>query len=292
MLCATHPTPGVYTTLEATGLTAPGVSVREVYEQAFETCRQETVKRDWWYRVRLMELWKAADPELTRISIIPEFRIGNSIADILAVGPNGDITAIEIKSGHDTLERLANQLNDYTRMAPRTMIITSPAMATSVLAATGMNTGVAILDGADGDDGDDGQLVILRAPQRDTSQLEPRLIADMLRRGEAEQALTWAHQRVPHGPNTRIRTLLANSFERGLTAKQASYAAGTALYTMRSSARLNPFLNTLPDCLIPAALDQQPSPTQQQRMNERLNMDSTAFIQWGQHDHAWSEPER
>src|SRR5690606_31200340 len=64
--------------------------------------------------------------------LLPEFRVGRSIVDFLAV--TDSLHAVEIKSDLDNTSRLDSQLHDYSKIAPLVSVMASKRVVERVLA--------------------------------------------------------------------------------------------------------------------------------------------------------------
>ena len=128
--------------------------------------------------------------------LLPEFRIGRSIVDFLAV--TDSLHAVEIKSDLDNTSRLDSQLHDYRKIAPRVSVIASERVVDRVLAAPKFQTvGLHWLDV-------NGRVETVRDAQYSPEFLNSEVLMRSLRRAEYLRVLSALGSAVPDLPNTRV----------------------------------------------------------------------------------------
>ena len=81
----------------------------------------------------------------TNVAFFDEFKIENSIADLVCF--NGNITIYEIKTDLDSLDKLEKQIEDYKNIADKIFIVTSPKFLKKIISNNiYKEVGVVILD--------------------------------------------------------------------------------------------------------------------------------------------------
>ena len=144
------------------------------------------------YRVAVLdELLKTR-----RVRVLPEFRIRTSQVDFIVI--QDDLHAVEVKSEHDTLDRLETQIADYRLVAPRITVVAPQRLASRLLSkptlsAVGVST--LLLDGS---------VEHWRVAEPDPRHLSSAIMLSSLRRREYVAALESLGYEVPRLPNTQV----------------------------------------------------------------------------------------
>ncbi len=128
--------------------------------------------------------------------LLPEFRVGRSIVDFLAV--TDALHAVEIKSDLDNTSRLDSQLHDYRKIAPLVSVMASKRVVERVLAIPEFQTiGLHWLDV-------DGRVETVRDARFSRESLDSDVLMRSLRRAEYLRVLSALGVTVPDLPNTRV----------------------------------------------------------------------------------------
>ncbi len=128
--------------------------------------------------------------------LLPEFRIGHSIVDFLAV--TDSLHAVEIKSDLDNISRLDSQLHDYRKIAPLVSVMASERVVNRVLATPKFQTvGLHWLDA-------NGRVETVRDARYSPEFLNSEVLMRSLRRTEYLRVLSALDSAVPELPNTRV----------------------------------------------------------------------------------------
>jgi len=128
--------------------------------------------------------------------LLPEFRVGRSIVDFLAV--TDALHAVEIKSDLDNTSRLDSQLHDYRKIAPLVSVMASKRVVERVLAIPEFQTiGLHWLDA-------DGRVETVRDARFSRESLDSDVLMRSLRRAEYLRVLSALGVTVPDLPNTRV----------------------------------------------------------------------------------------
>ncbi|MFH7323006.1 sce7726 family protein [Aeromicrobium sp. JJY06] len=173
------------------GMTAGVTSMRSLVWRCDRYLRQH-YRSDHVYRTAVLR-----DVSGQGSVVLPEFRAGESLADMLCVS---DVAhAIEIKSELDGIGRLRKQLDDYRLIAPRVTVVGSRRLIDRIsddpeLRMVGLAT---LTDPGDG-------LVHLRVARDDPTRLDPVTMFRSLRRAEYLSALSNIGVTIPALPNTAV----------------------------------------------------------------------------------------
>ena len=100
--------------------------IQYVYAELTRKYRNEYVYKNTFINSLLIEKFGVKDTV-----VINEFRVGNSIADLVMF--NGTSKAFEIKTELDSIKRLNNQLADYTKIFKECYIITHESLGEKYL---------------------------------------------------------------------------------------------------------------------------------------------------------------
>lgn len=139
-------------------------------------------------------------------SILTEFRVGTSKADIVIV--NGSSHIYEIKTELDNLERLNAQLSNYLSFAEYVTVACNEKHVDALLRATPPEVGIMMLT----------KRITFRAIRKPvsglkTDRLDKSLIFDCLRREEYTSLLLEAFGSLPHYPNTKVHDAYKDIFK-------------------------------------------------------------------------------
>lgn len=170
------------------------------YAQLFEHCHAQL-----WAHHRCEYVYKNAIANkilLGRHSVrttrfLSEFRVDECKADVVLI--NGTSTCYEIKTELDGLDRLARQVQSYTRVFDRTYVVTFEACADRIERAVPNKIGILVLT-------DEYAIRTRREAASNRSEVVPASIFNSLRRDEYLAILRDALGVVPDVPNTRIYT--------------------------------------------------------------------------------------
>lgn len=89
-------------------------TVGDAFNSAFAILKEVGLRDEYIYRSAITKKILLGKHSLRTASMLNEFRVGNSKADLVIL--NGTATVYEIKSERDSLARLVNQIKDYKRV--------------------------------------------------------------------------------------------------------------------------------------------------------------------------------
>ncbi len=177
--------------------------ISELFESAFSMLARKDFRYEYAYRAAVTHKILLGKHSLNTASMLSEFRIGTSKADLVIL--NGRSTVYEIKSERDNLDRLATQLESYFKVFSRVNIITSENHVDAVLSKVPTYVGVMLLNNR-------LQISTIREAQDYLNDLCPLTVLDSLHRAEAFEVLRAFGIPIPEVPNTRLHAELQKIF--------------------------------------------------------------------------------
>ncbi len=136
---------------------------------------QQDYRHEYIYKTKLLSDYVLNNYSLTDTILLNEFKIANSIADMVLI--NGTNKVFEIKTELDTPERLKTQLNDYYKAFSEVYIVTHYSLAARYELIVNQNVGIIIFNS-------DNKLTTYREAVADNSQLDNITMMKSLRKGE------------------------------------------------------------------------------------------------------------
>lgn len=222
-------------------------TVGDAFESAFALLRQSGVRNEYVYRAALTHNVLLGTHSLKTASMLTEFRVGSSKADLAIL--NGTGTVYEIKSDRDSLTRLDSQVANYRKVFAKIFVIVSDAHVDEVMARMRTDVGVMVLERWN-------RIRTVRDAADRPDLVCPITICDSLRTAEARALLCNLGVAVPDLPNTRMRGALRECFAR-LDAADVHAEMVRTLKKSRNLAPLGALVESLPVSLQPAALSVQ-----------------------------------
>lgn len=195
--------------------------------------------------------------------LLPEFRVGRSIVDFLAV--TDSLHAVEIKSDLDNTSRLDSQLHDYRKIAPLVSVMASKRVVERVLAAPEFQTvGLHWLD-------TNGCVETVRDARFNREHLDSEVLMRSLRRAEYLRVLSALGSTVPDLPNTRVFSY-ALSASRNLDPLVFHNAVAEQLRERKPRAGRS-LIARLPEPVRPAVLKLDPTRRQISSLQDWMNQE-------------------
>lgn len=223
---------------------AESLPLGEIYERAFSCLSMSGVRDDYVYKAAVINKAVLGRRSLHSVSVMNEFRLAKSRADLVIAGAR--LVGIEVKSDRDSLTRLKDQVTDYQRVCPEVWVFTHPSAIDEVRALLPEEVGLSRLSKR-------MTIQVVRPAQAVNRNTKPDLLADMLRKDEAERVLNIAGLSVPSLPNTQVRGELREMFGK-IPADVLNSVVARVLRDSRSQAYLNEVLSELPPSVRPAAV--------------------------------------
>lgn len=219
-------------------------TVGEAFDAAFAVLRSSGLRDEYVYRAALTHNILLGRHSLKTSSMLTEFRIGSSKADLVIL--NGTGTVYEIKSDRDSLKRLDNQLANYSKVFAKIYVIAGERHLQEVICRTASNIGVMSL-------GARGQITTVREAIDCPDSVCPVTVFDSLRLIEASAILHALGESVPKVPNTILHAAMRECFSR-LEPAEVHHHMVKVLKKTRSLEAVGGLIDKLPAALQPAAL--------------------------------------
>ncbi|MCE3294301.1 MAG: hypothetical protein K0R65_15 [Crocinitomicaceae bacterium] len=168
------------------------------YSQAAEICYsylKKNYKNEYLYRNTIFQELITQNHSLYECITIPEFRVGQSKADLAVF--NGTSTVYEIKTELDTLNRLKSQLEDYYNFFDLIYVVTYSGFVDLVKQLTKKTVGIYVLDEKD-------NLSLIRKATSNKKNIDKRVLMASLRKKEYTEIILNEFGGIPNVPNTKI----------------------------------------------------------------------------------------
>ena len=133
---------------------------------------------------------------LNTTTLLNEFKIGKSIADVVLV--NGEVKLYEIKTDLDNLNRLDNQLNDYKKVVEKIYIVTNSRYVDGLKQLYG-NQDYGIIEFTD-----QKTLKTHKEASENKNDFDHKTIFKLLRKNEYINIINNVFGSTPNVPNTKI----------------------------------------------------------------------------------------
>lgn len=252
------------------GKSAESTTIGDAFDTAFTLIRRAGVRNEYVYRSALIHNILLGRHSLRTASMLTEFRIGSSKADMVIL--NGCGTVYEIKSDKDSLVRLDSQIENYRKAFNKIYVITGAIHLEDVLNKTDSNIGVMSLTRWN-------RITIVRDAKEDNDYICPTTIFDSLRVNEALDILKQLQVIPPTLPNTLMRTALRSIFEE-LNPIDVQQCMINTLKRTRNLASLSKLLSDLPSALQSLVLAMQLRNKDHERLVEILNKPLNEALEW------------
>ena len=218
--------------------------VRDIFESAFDLLKQRGARSEYVYKAALTQRILLGKHSLSTAAMLSEFRAGACKADIAIL--NGTSTVYEIKSERDSLGRLQNQINSYSRVFANVVVIAGENHVQTVLDATTPDVGVMSLSPR-------YQITTLRDPENRPDRISVDSVFESVRTFEAKEILACLGVTIPSGPNTEMRKAMQTCFDL-LRPEDVHEGFVRTLRRTRSMKSLAQLVSQLPQSLHAAAL--------------------------------------
>lgn len=246
------------------------ITIGDVFETAFSLIRRAGIRNEYVYRSALVHNVLLGRHSLRTASMLTEFRIGSSKADMIIL--NGTGTVYEIKSDLDSLARLKGQIDNYRKAFSKIYVIAGTAHIEDILEKTSEDVGVLSLIRWN-------RISIVRDAQENNDYICPVTIFDSLRINEAEDILKQLGIECPILPNTLLRSALRSIFE-DLEPLDVQKCMIKTLKRTRNLSPLSNLISNLPNALQSIALITQLRNKDRERLIETLNKPLNEAFKW------------
>lgn len=218
--------------------------VRHIFDAALAMLGKRNLRDEYVYKSALTGRVLLGKHSLRTASMLSEFRVGDSKADIVIL--NGTSTVYEIKSERDSLSRLERQIENYRSLFASVVVIAGKQHVSSVLSATPSDVGVMSLDHR-------GYISTRREACDLPERISPLVAFNSLRTEEVIKLLDFHGIALPEVPNTQLRSQLRESFLK-LHPKQIHNGMLRVLKQTRNLQPLSVLVDQLPHSLHAAVL--------------------------------------
>lgn len=249
---------------------AESTTIGDAFEAAFSLIRRAGIRNEYVYRSALIHNVLLGRHSLRTASMLAEFRIGASKADMVIL--NGCGTVYEIKSDRDSLVRLESQIENYRKAFNKIYVIAGSAHLEDVLDKTSEDVGVMNLIRWN-------RISIVREAKENNNYLCAATIFDSLRINEAVDILKQLDIEPPVLPNILMRTTIRNMFE-DLNPVEIQKCMIKTLKRTRNLSPLSSVLSNLPNALHSLALVMRLRNKDHERLIETLNKPLNEALKW------------
>ncbi|UVV72788.1 sce7726 family protein [Pantoea agglomerans] len=246
------------------------VTIGDAFDRAFSLLRRSGLRNEYVYRSALIRNVLLGRHSLRTASMLTEFRISSSKADMVIL--NGYGTVYEIKSDRDSLARLESQIENYRKAFSKIYVVAGTGHIQDVLDKTSEDVGVMNLIRWN-------RISIVREAKENFDYICPATIFDSLRLGEAIDILKDLNVDIPDLPNTLMRNTLRSIFIE-LDPIDVQYCMIKTLKRTRNLAPLSTLIANLPYALQSIALMVQLRNKDHDRLVETLNKPLNEAFKW------------
>lgn len=249
---------------------ADNVTIGDAFDTAFSLLRRSGLRNEYVYRSALIRNVLLGRHSLRTASMLTEFRIGSSKADMIIL--NGCGTVYEIKSDRDSLARLESQIENYRKAFSKIYVIAGTAHIQDILEKTSEDVGVMSLVRWN-------RISIVREANENTDYICTATIFDSLRLSEAIDILNELNIDIPDLPNTLMRNAIRGIFTK-LNPIDVQNCMIKTLKRTRNLAPLSTLIANLPSALQSIALMVQLRSKDRDRLVETLNKPLNEAFKW------------
>ncbi len=244
--------------------------IRDAYDIVYNILKNGDNRSAYIYKNVLTRKRFLGIHSLKTASLLTEFRVGNSKADVVIL--NGTSTAYEIKSERDTFLRLGSQISSYLNVFDNVYVISSEDNCERLMSLLPPQVGIMALNKRQ-------CISTIRDALSNKRNISPSIFFDSLTRKEAEEVLKLYSITIPKVPNTKIRNELKSLFIE-LGASRVHDGAVTVLKKSRSLSPLSDFLFLLPDSLKAAGLSISMPLTAREQLIDTLDLSLNTAYRW------------
>jgi hypothetical protein len=257
---------------QAYELVGPTSIVGDLFDVVFNVLKDKAYRHEYSYKAAIINKILLGTHSLHTASMLSEFRVGKSKADIVIL--NGTSSAYEIKSERDNLNRLEGQLESYLKVFAKVNIITGEGHLEKINSIANKDVGLLLLN-------DRYQISIIRKPIERKDRIEPRMLFESLQRKEQIEILMQFGVSPPAVPNTQLHEALLEKFLK-LPSAQLHDITIKTLKKTRSLIRLQDFTRSIPPSLRAIALSISLNKSEQERFVLAIKTKTSEALSWGQ----------
>lgn len=218
--------------------------VGAVFDLAFAHLKHRAHRHEYSYKAALAQKVLLGVHSLRTTSMVTEFRVGSYKADVVILNRTG--TAYEIKSERDSLSRLSDQIDAYSRVFAAVNVIVGGNHLREVEATVPKHVGVMVLS-------DRYRIRTIKDAIVDPRRTDAAAIFDAINQKEAGLVLKKAGMTVPDVPNTRRYAALRELFLT-LDSETAHHGMVECLKFTRNLRSMSGILDSVPKSLCAAMI--------------------------------------
>ncbi|AEV61027.1 sce7726 family protein [Pseudomonas ogarae] len=254
-------------TIESSELTAP---VSSMFDRAFNLLTRKDYRHEYAYKAAITKKILFGRHSLNTASLITEFRVQNTKADIAIF--NGTSTAYEIKSERDSLSRLQPQVETYKKFFSKVYVIAGENHIKEIMQKTPEDVGVLLLNNR-------FRITKIREVPENPYRTSPEVIFDSIQLKESLEILRLFGINLPEMANTEIRSTLREIFKSLDPAKTHAHMVNVLRRT-RNASNLENTLSLLPISLHAAVFSTPLKIKEQATLLEAVNTSIMEALNW------------
>ena len=229
----------------------PSTQVRTVYDKVHKILMKPNYRQEYVYKSAIVNKVLLGKYSLNTATLLSEFRVNDRKADVVIL--NGKSIAYEIKSEHDRLDRLIDQLEAYTRMFAESYVVTGENHIKIITSTVPQEVGILTFNNRHG-------FATLREPVDLRDRINVETVFDSLRTTEIRDVLRLLQIELPQIPNTLARSELRKPFIM-CDPHEIHDAMVSTLCRTRSKYRMREFIRKLPESLRAAVISSNIRPS-------------------------------
>jgi len=245
-------------------------NISHIFDLAFHLLERQEYRNEYTYKVALIRKILLGIHSLNTASMINEFRIGSSKADIVIL--NGTGTVYEIKSERDSLRRLKDQLTSYLNVFASVNVLAGKNHLREIIDTVPEEVGILFLS-------DRFQISTVREPNNDPSRTNSIQIFDSLTTLEAGMIINDLGLDLPVVPNIKRHNIYKKIFSE-INPEMAHSSMIKILKKTRTLSLFNEFIHDIPFSLYPTVLSSRFKKQDQKRLMETLEIPASQAVLW------------
>lgn len=245
-------------------------TLSDTFDQAFTILRKSGHRNEYIYRSAITHNILLGKHSLNSASMLTEFRIGDSKADLVIL--NGTATVYEIKSERDSLYRLNKQITDYKKVFAKCYVISAKSHLQDVIENTPEDVGIMSLNRWN-------RIQTIREATDHSEFICPKTTFESLRVNEAQEVLVNLNYDIPNTTNIRLRANMLDIFKT-IEPRSLHHEVVNILKKTRNLSSLNTFVDRLPSSLKPIALSTRIPLSNHLKLIDTLNLPVGITADW------------
>lgn len=241
--------------------------LRRCYETAYQII-DKRYRNEYFYKNTLANRILLGRHSLKTASMITEFRVGETKADVVIL--NGTSNIYEIKTEFDNLVRLEKQISNYRRVFEHIYVVTCEGHQHKVLEVLGSDIGVLTIDHRH-------NLKTFRKSVSQLGNLDSSAIFDVLQKQDYLSIILQVFGEIPKVPNTQIYRECKRIFAR-IDPQVAHKYMVDALRHRSPRSTLTALLSEIPPALVAAVISYGHSKREAAVFSSALNRPLTCFL--------------